>query len=123
MTMGYENTTTDGKLSYTQLCGGGTLDNPQFAALGKNDSGLRRVTVLFQNSLRSCIPVLDQVTSFRFQSTGSTSRVSFCLDDITLLPSTLQPAGKLTQQPHASVAFPNCLPTADATAMQAWQLL
>ena len=37
--------------------------------------------------------MLDQVTSFRFQSIGATSQVSFCLDDISLLPSTLQTAG------------------------------
>lgn len=120
MTMGYENITTDGKLSYTQLCDVGTLDSPHSAVLGKNDTGLRRVTVLFQNNLTSCISMLDQVTSFRFQSTGATPQVSFCLDNITLPPSTLQPAGKHTQQPHASVKF---FPNAEAVAMPAWQLL
>ena len=101
MTMGYQNTTSDGKVSYTQLCSGGTLNTPQFAALGNVTRDLRRVTVLFQNSLRSCIPYLDQVTSFCFQSIGATSRVSFCMDDIQLLPSTLQPAGKLSQKSRA----------------------
>ena len=108
MTLGYENITSDGKVSFTQLCQGNTgstLNSPQFAAQGKSTSGLRRVTVLFQNSLSSCIPQLGQVTSFRFQSSGAKSRVSFCLDDTTLLPSTLQPAGKPTQQPHASVKY------------------
>ena len=94
MSMGYQNTTSNGKVSYTQLCGGSSLNNPQFPVLGKVPGGLRRVTVLFQNSWRSCIPYLDQVTSFRLQSIGATSRVSFCMDDIQLLPSTLQPAGK-----------------------------
>ena len=88
----------NGKVTYNQLCEapGATLDSPQFATLGKTDtSGLHRVTVLFQNSLSSCIQTLDQATSFRFQSIGATSQVSFCMDDISLLPSTLQPAGKL----------------------------
>ena len=85
-----------GKVAYTWLCDGGTLDTSQFAVIGDPDtSGLYRVTVLFQNSLKSCIRVLDQVTSFRFQSSGATSQVSFCMDNISLLPSTLQPAGKL----------------------------
>ena len=103
MTMGYQNTTSNGQVSYTELCGGGTLNAPQFATLGKFNvtQDLRRVTVLFQNSLRSCIPYLDQVTSFRFQSIVATSRVSFCMDDIQLLPSTLQPAGTLLQKSHA----------------------
>ena len=99
MTMGYQNTSSNGKVSYTQLCSG--LYTPQFAALGNTTGDLRRVTILFQNSLRSCIPHLDQVTSFRFQSIGATSRVSFCMDDIQLLPSTLQPAGKLLKKTHA----------------------
>ena len=97
MTMGYQTTSSTGQVSYTQLCNGGALNNPQFASLRRGTRGLRRVNVLFQNNLRSCIPYLDQVTSFRFQSIGATSRVSFCMDDIMLLPSTVQPAGKLSQ--------------------------
>lgn len=102
----------NGKVTYNQLCDGGTLDSSQFATPGKTVSGLRRVTALLQNSLssysestRSCISVLNQVTSFRFQSIGATSQVSFCLDNISLLPSTLHPAGKLNNScMHASSA-------------------
>ena len=97
MTLG-NVTTANGKIAYNQLCDGGTLDSSQFAVLGKPDtSGLYRVRVLFQNSLRSCIPSLDQVTSFHFQS--NEGPVSFCMDDISLLPSTLQPAGELAVLP------------------------
>ena len=91
MTLGRVNTTRDG-LAFTQLCMNEAMDFSQFAALQKDVGGMRQVTALFQNSFRSCIPMLDQVTSFRFQSDAG--KISFCLDNISLLPSTLQPAGE-----------------------------
>lgn len=92
--MGYMNSTTDGA-SFTQLCTNEALDFlSQFGAFRKDNRGMRQVSTLFQNSFRSCIPILDQVTSFRFQSNAG--QISFCMDNISLLPSTLQPAGELT---------------------------
>ena len=91
MTLGHMNTTTNGP-SFTQLCTTEAMDFSQFAALQKDVSGMRQVTALFQNNFRSCIPSLDQVTSFRFLSNAG--HISFCMDDIVLLPNTLQPAGE-----------------------------
>lgn len=114
MTLGHENI-TNGKVSFTKLCNGDTVDLQQLAASSKNgtNNGLHRVTVLFQNSFRQCIPMLDQVTSFRFQSIGGTPKVSFCLDGISLLPSTLQPAGKLASRQDARSMQHMRLPLAD----------
>ena len=116
MTLGHENL-TNGKVSFTKLCDGDTVELQllQLAASRKNrtNNGLHRVTVLFQNSFRQCIPVLDQVTSFRFQSMSGAPKVSFCMDDISLLPSTLQPAGELASRQDARSMQHMLLPFAD----------
>ncbi|KAL3133728.1 hypothetical protein ABBQ32_008218 [Trebouxia sp. C0010 RCD-2024] len=79
---------------------------PDVSATGDDiSSGTRRVRALFQNRFRRCIPVLDQVTSFRLQKNHeATSFVLACLDDTTLLPSTLHPAGSAVPMPD----YPNC---------------
>ena len=95
LSMGYENT-TNGKVTYSQLCTSDVNDLSKLPAseISDTSSGLVKVTAgLFQNHFKSCIPMLDQVTSFGFQSlesNGATSPVSFCLDNISLLPSSLQ---------------------------------
>ena len=89
--------------SYIPLCNGSSADVSPLPDADGYDIIKTRNRALFQNeALRSCIPYLDQVTSFRIQSTGATSRVSFCMDDIQLLPSTLQPAGRMQ---HASLVL------------------
>ena len=127
MTLGYV-ASANGKVTYNQLCDGDTLYSSQFASQRGTDttSGLHRVTVLFQNSLRSCIPVLDQVTSFRFQSTGAASQVSFCMDNISLLPSTLQPAGKLAawhSQSYGCNLYSRYVPTKKSHWQRIWCLV
>jgi len=83
-------------VAYEPLCNGSSIDFLQLPAseVGNATDGYVRVTAsLLQNSFESCIPVLDQITSFAFQpsaSFSSSSPVSFCLDDISLLPPTLQ---------------------------------
>ena len=96
MTLGKVDITSS-KVFYQELCPGSAPDITQLAAPGKEDSGMQKVSALYQNNFEDCIQkgILDRVTSFRFQTLGATSTVSFCLDDIVLLPSTLQPAGKL----------------------------
>ena len=93
LTLGQRNITEEGKFAFTQLCKL-KLDISEAPTVRKDTSGMSRVTALFQNNFRRCVPLFDQVTSFRLQSLTPT-KVSFCLDNITLLPSTLQPAGKL----------------------------
>lgn len=92
MTLGRVESTTD-RVSFIQLCTSESVSFSQFATFRKDTRGMRLVTSLFQNAWTSCIPILDQVTSFRFKS--DQGPVSFCMDDISLLPSTLQPASKL----------------------------
>ena len=106
MTLGYENA-TNGKVSYNQLCTSDVSDLSQLPASETSDtsSGMVRVTAgLFQNHFQGCVSagLLGQVTSFGFQnleSNGAASPVSFCLDDISLLPSSLQPGGELALHP------------------------
>ena len=97
LTLGYANT-TQGKVSFTQLCPRNALNLSDLPDANGDDisSGMRRVQVLFQNRFRRCIPVLDQVTSFRLhRNREAASFILFCMDDIILLPSDLQPAGEL----------------------------
>ena len=97
LTLGYANI-TQGKVSFTPLCPRNALNLSDLPGASGDDisSGMRRVQVLFQNRFRRCIPVLDQVTSFRLhRNREAASFILFCMDDITLLPSTLQPAGEL----------------------------
>ncbi len=83
-------------VAYEPLCNGSSIDFLQLPSseVGNATDGYVRVTAgLLQNYFESCIPVLDQITSFAFQplaSFSSSSPVSFCLDDISLLPPTLQ---------------------------------
>ena len=104
MTLGYENA-TNGKVTYSQLCTSDVSDLSLLPASETSDtnSGMVRVTAaLFQNHFQECMPVLDQVTSFGFQnleSNGPATPVSFCLDDISLLPSSLQPGGERALHP------------------------
>ncbi len=82
--------------AYEPLCNGSSIEFLQLptSEVGNATNGYVRVTAsLLQNYFESCIPVLDQITSFAFQpsaSFSSSSPVSFCLDDISLLPATLQ---------------------------------
>ena len=92
LTLGTVDNSTQ-RPSWVPLCNGSALYvSPLPDAPGYNMLQTKH-RALFQNHhFRSYNPDLDQVTSFRIQST---SRVSFCMHDISLLPSTLQPAGKL----------------------------
>ncbi len=89
------STTSNGNVAYQQLCTGSSVDLSQLPASDIDQAtGFVRVTAgLLQNSFQDCVAILDQITSFEFQlsSTASSSApVSFCLDDISLLPPTLQ---------------------------------
>ena len=81
---------------YRPLCNGSylNLESPASDASAYDSTGFRNRALLQNEGFRSCIPGLAQVTSFRLQSSGGTSRVSFCMDDIQLLPSTLRPTGR-----------------------------
>ncbi|KAA6418535.1 MAG: hypothetical protein FRX49_11481 [Trebouxia sp. A1-2] len=97
-------------VAYEPLCNDRSVDLSQLPASEVGTDGYARVTAgLLQNYFVSCIPVLDQITSFAFQpsaSFSSSSPVSFCLDDISLLPPTLQ-TGVATTTP-AIPEHPNC---------------
>ena len=113
MTLGYDNTST-GQVTYTQLCTSDVSDLSQLPAseTSVTSSGMVRVTAgLFQNHFQGCIPLLGQVTSFGFQnlpSNGAASPVSFCLDDISLLPTSLQPGGELSLHPWQHYLYGTC---------------
>ncbi len=82
-------------LAYQQLCTGSAVDLSQLLASDIDQAtGFVRVTAgLLQNTFQDCIASLDQITSFEFQlssAASSSSPVNFCLDDISLLPPTLQ---------------------------------
>ena len=55
-----------------------------------SDSGLSLKTILYQNQLQGCISQLADITSIGFQAVHGAGQVSFCLDQVQLLPSTMQ---------------------------------
>ena len=57
------------------------------------NSGFSQKTFLLQNELQECIPQLGNFTSIGLQAVSGAGSVSFCLDQIELLPP--QPIGKL----------------------------
>ncbi|DBB17410.1 TPA: hypothetical protein ACH3X3_014441 [Trebouxia sp. C0006] len=105
------STTSNGNVAYQQLCTGSSVDLSQLPASDIDQAtGFVGVTAgLLHNSFQDCIASLDQITSFEFQlsSTASTfSPVSFCLDDISLLPPTLQTG--LNNSAPAIPSYSNC---------------
>ena len=101
----------NGRVAYNQMCAGDAIDLSQLPAsqTSDNSTGLVKITAaLFQNHFKYCIPVLNQITSFGLQSptsNGAAKPISFCLDDISLLNSTLQPRGMLAA---AELTFCGC---------------
>ncbi len=107
---------SDGNVDYTQLCSGSSVDLSQLPALDVDAAtGYVKVTAgLLQNAFQDCISIIDQVTSFGFQpssSASSSSPISFCLDDISLLPPTLQTGGLFLLSPD--IALPTSFAKSD----------
>ena len=92
VTLGYASD-TNGGVKYTQLCST-SLNLSHTAPSAADATGYITVTAsLFQNAFQKCIPMLAQINSFRFQPAfppSTASPISFCLDDISLLNSSVQ---------------------------------
>ena len=85
-----------GNNDFSQTCSSGwrgTLDSLQSQPDDRAiNSGFSQRTFLLQNELQDCIPQLGNFTSIGFQAVSGAGSVSFCLDQIELLPP--QPIGK-----------------------------
>lgn len=98
ISLGYTNISY-GKASYTQLCST-TIDLSQLTAAttAQTSDGSNFIKVsagLYQNTFKDCLPLLSQITTVSLQPVaGTTTPVSFCLDNITLTDSSLEPDGK-----------------------------
>ncbi len=85
-------TMTPGGSNFTQLCNISIDLSQAPLASAAAASGYTQITAgLTQNGFQGCVPYLEQITAFSFVPNGNPSvPVSFCLDEISLLPSTLQ---------------------------------
>ena len=86
-----------GNNGFSQTCSSGLRGNlaslPSQPGVQTFNSGFTQKTFLLQNELQECIPQLGNFTSIGFQAMSGAGSVSFCLDQIELLPP--QPIGEL----------------------------
>lgn len=89
-----------GNNDFSQTCSSGLrgvlASLPSQPGVQTFNSGFTQKTFLLQNELQECTPQLGNFTSIGFQAVSGAGSVSFCLDQIELLPP--QPLGRLDVQ-------------------------